>query len=489
MLAKLALLKSLPLTYVAAAAVGSAGAIGAVTWHLTRSPAPSELAAVTAAPAPAPAPAAKAPEAAPPPVAQPAPPKPEAPAFDVARIEPSGEAVIAGRAAPGAKVELLRDGQVHDQTVADKAGEFVIIPKPLPRGAYDLSLRATEPSGEPVKSKDSVAVALGPDTRQRPVVALVAPDKPAEVLSRPAANAALKIAIDAVEAETAGKLYVSGRSAPGSSVRLYLNEAYIASATATREGRVAFAIESGVRPGDYQVRLDEVDGPSGKVQSRAEVPFTAPVPGKPPAAAAAATAAPEQGGRRAVASLDMSVAAQPPETRAEPARPVAPQTASPQAPARQAATPQVVSPRAVAPQQQALAPQALAPQAPASQAIAPQMAAPPTAASPTVAPQAAAPELASSQTITPSASEPAAGTPATAPSSQLSAAAQQPDVVVVPKIDTALVARGDSLWRISRLTYGRGARYSVIYEANNDQIRDPDRIYPGQVFVLPTQTQ
>jgi nucleoid-associated protein YgaU len=446
MLAKLAFLKSVPLTYVAAAAVGSVGVIGAATWQLTRTPAVTELAAVTTAPAPA----AKAPDTAPaaPPAAEAAPPKSEAPAFDVARIEPSGEAVIAGRAAPGAKVELLRDGQVHDQTVADKSGEFVIIPKPLPRGAYDLSLRATEPSGEQVKSKDSVAVALGPDTRQRPVVALVAPDKPAEVLSRPAVNAALKIAIDAVESETAGKLYVSGRSAPGSSVRLYLNEAYIASATATREGKVAFAIESGVRPGDYQVRLDEVDGPSGKVQSRAEVPFTAPVPGKLPAVAT------EPGGRKAVAALDMSVAAAPADTtvRAEPAKPVAPRAAAPPA-----VTPQPVVPRAVAP-------------------------------------QAAAPELASSQTIAPSAGEPAAGTPAAgtpakAPSSQLSAAAQQPDVVVVPKIDTALVARGDSLWRISRLTYGRGARYSVIYEANHDQIRDPDRIYPGQIFVLPTQTQ
>ena len=108
MLAKLALLKSVPLTYVAAAAVGSAGAIGAVGWHLTRTSAPTELAAATTAPAAAPA--VKAPEAAPsvPAVAQPAPPKPEAPAFDIARIEPSGEAVIAGRAAPGAKVELLR---------------------------------------------------------------------------------------------------------------------------------------------------------------------------------------------------------------------------------------------------------------------------------------------------------------------------------------------------------------------------------------------
>jgi nucleoid-associated protein YgaU len=60
---------------------------------------------------------------------------------------------------------------------------------------------------------------------------------------------------------------------------------------------------------------------------------------------------------------------------------------------------------------------------------------------------------------------------------------------VVPKIDTTVVSRGDSLWRISRETYGRGARYSVIYQANQTQIRDPDLIYPGQIFVLPVQAQ
>jgi hypothetical protein len=50
------------------------------------------------------------------------------PAFEVARIEPSGDAVIAGRAAPGASVELLRDGKLHDRVVADKSGQFAMVP-------------------------------------------------------------------------------------------------------------------------------------------------------------------------------------------------------------------------------------------------------------------------------------------------------------------------------------------------------------------------
>jgi nucleoid-associated protein YgaU len=57
--------------------------------------------------------------------------------------------------------------------------------------------------------------------------------------------------------------------------------------------------------------------------------------------------------------------------------------------------------------------------------------------------------------------------------------------VVVPKITTTTVSRGDSLWRLSQLSYGAGTRYAVIYKANRGQIRNPNLIYPGQVFVLP----
>lgn len=60
-----------------------------------------------------------------------------------------------------------------------------------------------------------------------------------------------------------------------------------------------------------------------------------------------------------------------------------------------------------------------------------------------------------------------------------------PSSAVVTEIGIATVARGDSLWRISRKTFGRGTRYTLIYAANASQIRDPNLIYPGQVFVLP----
>ena len=48
-----------------------------------------------------------------------------------------------------------------------------------------------------------------------------------------------------------------------------------------------------------------------------------------------------------------------------------------------------------------------------------------------------------------------------------------------------VVQPGQNLWRLARAAYGAGMRYTVIYRANQDQIRDPGRIYPGQVFNVP----
>ena len=48
-----------------------------------------------------------------------------------------------------------------------------------------------------------------------------------------------------------------------------------------------------------------------------------------------------------------------------------------------------------------------------------------------------------------------------------------------------VVVRGDNLWNIARAHYATGFQHTLIYGANKDQIRDPDLIYPGQVFTLP----
>ncbi|MGI6247177.1 MAG: LysM peptidoglycan-binding domain-containing protein [Pseudochelatococcus sp.] len=316
---------------------------------------------------------------------------PATPNFDVVRVDPAGDSVVAGRASPGRTVELLVDGRVHDRAEALDSGAFALTPPPLPPGDHELTLREIADDGTITVSRQSVTIVIAEDRRSQPVVALAEPDRPTAVLAgpgigapagaetadgktadaetsvpaeAPAASPPSAVAVTAVEAE-AGRLYVSGQAPPGAAVRLYLNDSYLAAAKASPRGQLGFSIGSGLRDGDYRVRLDEMSAANGdKVVSRAEVPFVMDNAGL------------DDAGREA---------------------PVMP---------------------------------------------------------------------------------PAAG-------AGRDDAGEDGAHVVVPQVRTTRVERGDSLWRISRRIYGRGVRYTMIYGANQSQIRNPDLIYPGQLFVLP----
>jgi hypothetical protein len=84
------------------------------------------------------------------------------PAFDIVRIEPGGDAVIAGRSMPGATVELLRDGVILDKATTNGSGQFVMTPPRLPPGRHELTLVAMQPDGKQVTSTRSVSVAVAP---------------------------------------------------------------------------------------------------------------------------------------------------------------------------------------------------------------------------------------------------------------------------------------------------------------------------------------
>jgi hypothetical protein len=84
------------------------------------------------------------------------------PAFDVALVAQAGDAVIAGMAAPAAAVQLLRNGEVLDQAIADQFGQFVMTPSRLPSGNYELTLRSRQENGKLATSRRSVAVTVQP---------------------------------------------------------------------------------------------------------------------------------------------------------------------------------------------------------------------------------------------------------------------------------------------------------------------------------------
>ena len=77
-----------------------------------------------------------------------------------------------------------------------------------------------------------------------------------------------------------------------------------------------------------------------------------------------------------------------------------------------------------------------------------------------------------------------------APDGKVLARAQIPFVRGEPLTDlppgrVIIIQPGDYLWKIARERYGTGFQYTLIYEANREQIGDPDLIYPGQVFMVP----
>lgn len=60
-------------------------------------------------------------------------------------------------------------------------------------------------------------------------------------------------------------------------------------------------------------------------------------------------------------------------------------------------------------------------------------------------------------------------------------------VLFIPGVNEWKVKSGNWLWKIANsvAVYGDGSKWPAIYEANKDQITDPDLIYPNQVFVIP----
>jgi LysM repeat protein len=91
---------------------------------------------------------------------------PPLPTLDAVRIGRDGQAVLAGRAVPGADVTLLDKGQPMGHVKADQNGEWVMLPpQPLPPGAASLSLTAQVPGEKAVAQSEPVAVTV-PDHRQ-----------------------------------------------------------------------------------------------------------------------------------------------------------------------------------------------------------------------------------------------------------------------------------------------------------------------------------
>lgn len=447
------------------------------------------------------------------------------PTFDVVRVEGNGSIVIAGKSVPNSRVEILAGSNVLATALSGPGGDFAsVLDTPLKPGDYQLVLRSTTPANIVAMSKETAVVSI-PEHPGGQVLALVeAPGEPSKLITvpepakpgteadgaapggqpapgaapgsaaapsgedttvkpaeekpaeerhaedkpetpaapgsagtaggqpaaregggggavttapgtaasgetgRPAAAASAPVSVEAVEIE-GNKVFVAGTAKAGSTVRVYANDVILGEARTSPVGRFLVEAIHELAVGDYIIRADMLSTDGTRVEARAAVPFT-----REPGEAVAAVA---QG--------------------AEPARG-----------------------GAQAPQQQPGA----AGTAPSGSATAPATTEPPTPGG------GAGSEGAASPGAAPSPSVPQPGSAILPPLG--GKIVEEPPTIVAPKLQevmgAVIIRRGDTLWRISRRVYGHGIRYSTIYLANQDQIADPDRIWPGQVFTVPDKS-
>ena len=212
--------------------------------------------------------------------ATPASPAPAAvkPAFDVVRVEPNGEAVVAGRAAPNVTVELKDAGRTLAVAKTDAEGAFVMIPPALPPGEHSLTLATGAGPAEATSNAIPVSV---PAPAAKAAVAAAAPSTPGATPPPPAAAMApppglARVAIQSVEASAGGRLVAKGAAEPNATVRLYLSGAFVGDAKTKQDGRWSLTIQHGLTPGAYAVRADEINPADAAVLARAEAPFDFP---------------------------------------------------------------------------------------------------------------------------------------------------------------------------------------------------------------------
>lgn len=328
------------------------------------------------------------------------------------------------------------------------------------------------------------------------------------------------VAVSAVEIE-GRKLFVAGTARPGSTVRVYADDQVVGEGKADAQGRFVIDGEIALSVGQHVIRVDMV-GTDGKVQMRAAVPFErpegdqisavaqTPASGSDPAFDGAIFDASRMEAAKAFALLK--------GLYADGKRPGLDQLAAARS-ATEIALTSLAGVKPVAGMQADVTDRVNATTKAAGEALAILKPLPRDAASvgaalgrletamarvletaPRVAANNPAGMTEQSTTVQPApvqpapvqpmTGEPAAGQPVpntASPSSQT--ASGEPQTVQQAPLQqsksSVIIRRGDTLWQISRRVYGAGVRYTTIYVANEEQILDPDRILPGQVFGVP----
>jgi nucleoid-associated protein YgaU len=290
-------------------------------------------------------------------------------------------------------------------------------------------------SEEPKSETERASTDMGSSNAEAtsaPATVILADEEGVRVLQDGApAEVAPAVTIDTISYSSNGDVILGGRGQAGNFVRIYLDNQSIATSEIAVDGYWAVEL-SDIEPGIYTLRIDELN-PAGDVVSRAETPFK----------------------REAAEELAELMAV---ETEAEELRVEVPTESAVVAKAEdeEAQPPAVVQVETET-----------APEKPLAQAV--------TQVEVNVQPEVAALDGQVEQSSNGGSAVieklPAETAPALrAPSKKFRVRTVQP---------------GSTLWAIAKESYGAGIEYFKVFEANKERIRDPDLIYPGQVFEIP----
>ncbi|MBB4570245.1 LysM peptidoglycan-binding domain-containing protein [Rhizobium leucaenae] len=473
---------------------------------------------------------------------------PVTPSFDVLRVEPDGSTVIAGSAEPNSKLEIVDGDKVVTTTEVGPSGDFAaVLDNPLPPGDHELVLRATGKDGKAVTSEEVATVSVPKDDKSQLLAMVSKPGAASRIITAPSAkqgrvasdeqtaantpangtggatandatgaklqdNTAVASAtptsdagtapatatgsqpdvmVNAVEIEN-NHIFVAGTTKPNAKVRAYADDKLIGEIAAGADGHFVVDGTMPLTIGDHKIRVDVLDG-AGKVTVRTSVNFTRPegnqvtVAAQTPAASGSSSNAPAT----TMVPLDEGELGKLKENTAKAfallkglfangKQPNAEQLAA-------ARSGTEIALKSLAEFRPAIDAGAALKQAAADAANAAAEALKVLQALPKD-PKSVGDALPNLEKMIVAVTKPENAAPAPANAETSSSGSGPKTLQQAPlsqNSNAVIIRRGDTLWQISRRTYGAGVRYTTIYLANEDKINNPDRILPGQVFGLP----
>ncbi|MCQ8185898.1 Ig-like domain-containing protein [Parvularcula maris] len=195
-----------------------------------------------------------------------------APSFDIVRVDRTGFVTMAGRGEPGARVELLANGEViAEETVASDGAFAMLVDTPLSAGPVELTIRQTTPDGMQLTSEDTVIIYVPDADGEDLVVLRTTPGGATEVLQRGPIDESLgPLVIETIDYDREGNVILSGRAEPGSVVQIFANGTPLAETQTDAGG--TWSVSGTLAPGLYTLQIVQLDE-EGQPKYAIEVPF------------------------------------------------------------------------------------------------------------------------------------------------------------------------------------------------------------------------